>query len=492
MTSRPSNETAAHTTRPVWFVLVLLVACITHGATWYWSLDATTPNRVTQDAAEYLSLGRNLSATGALALPTGDRAKRMPVFPVLVAVVHRVTGDAGLEAGVLTIQTLLSFATTLILALTAWRVAGPVAGAMAGLSSALYGSFIYLQTLCLTEPLLIFILSLVVLLFVRKANVFVIGGLLAIASLTRANAAILVLPFLVEVLLQSAPWKRRITQCVSLALPAALCLILWGMRNTREVGAFTLSTTGGLNFYLGHNPDYAADPGLGRADYGVFDRLRAQGRSEIEADRQLARAGRAWAADHPGEVIANLWRKLATYHSSTLHKSAPTLVLLMFATIVIACRPRKPNTAHNQSAWRKPGGMSNTIPDSEVTPNSRPHRIYRLSCLATAVTLLSWLIILQVTLKPWINPTYLVPIGLIAIAFLSRDTGLRRLFINLYLAELFVGLAFIPLVRLRWTVDGLLIVAIAVVVSRICNWLKIPFPQTMRAAATVSKGNNIR
>ncbi len=452
MTTRPIIEYAAHTSKPTWFVAVLLVGCITHGTTWYWSLDTTRPNRVTQDAAEYIALGRNLSTTGALNLPTGDRAKRMPVFPMLVAGVHRVTGDARLEAGVLTMQTVLSFATTLILALTAWRVAGPVAGAMAGLSSALYGPFIYLQTLCLTEPLLIFILSLVVLLFVRRTNALAIGILLAIASLTRANAAILVLPFLVEVLLQSAPWKRRLTQCVSLVLPTALCLTLWGMRNAREVGAFTLSTTGGLNFYLGHNPDYAADPGLGRADYGVFDRLRAEGRSEIEADRQLTRAGSAWAADHPGDVVANLWRKLATYHSSTLHKSAPTLVLLMFASVAFQLR---------SSARRG-------------TRSDRTKRFYKIAWLGTAVTLLAWLIILQVTLKPWINPTYLVPIGLMAIVLLPRNTGLRRLFIGLYLTELFVGLAFIPLVRLRWTVDGQLIVAVAIIVSRLCEWLMCP------------------
>lgn len=452
MATRPSNETAARTSRPTWLVAVLLVGCITHGATWYWSIDTSSPNRATQDAAEYLALGRSLSTTGSLTLPTGDRAKRMPVFPMLVAAVHRVTGDARLEAGVLTMQAMLSLGTTLILALTAHRIAGSIAGILAGLSSALYGPFIYLQTLCLTEPLLIFILSLAVLLFARKTNALGIGVLLAIASLTRANAAILIIPFLAEVLLHSTPWRRRATQALVLVLPTALCLTFWGMRNAREVAAFTLSTTGGLNFYLGHNPDYSADPGLGRADYGVFDRLRTEGRSEIEADRQLTRAGRAWAADHPGEVVANLWRKLATYHSSTLHRSAPTLVLLMFAAVAFQLR---------SSAQRD-------------ALSDRAKRFYRIAWLGTAVTLLAWLIILQVTLKPWINPTYLVPIGLMAVVLLPRDTGLRRLFIGLYLVELFVGLAFIPLVRLRWTVDGLLIIATAVVVSRFCEWLKLP------------------
>lgn len=433
----------------MWFIAVLLVACLTHGATWYWSRDASSSDRITHDAAEYLALGHSLSTTGSLSLPTGDRAKRMPAFPALVAVVHRITGDTALVSGVLTIQAALSLGTTLILALTAHRIAGSIAGVLAGLSSALYGPFIYLQTLCLTEPLLIFILSLAVLLFARKTNALAIGILLALASLTRANAAILIIPFLAEVLLHSTPWKRRATQALVLVLPTALCLTLWGMRNAREVAAFTLSTTGGLNFYLGHNPDYATDPGLGRADYGVFDRLRVEGRSEIEADRQLTRAGKAWAADHPGEVIANLWRKLATYHSSTLHRSAPTLVLLMFAAVAFQLR---------SSARR--GALSD-----------RAKRFYRIAWLGTAVTLLAWLIILQVTLKPWINPTYLVPIGLMAVVLLPRDTGLRRLFIGLYLVELFVGLAFIPLVRLRWTVDGLLISATAVVVSRLCEWL---------------------
>ncbi|MEK6643996.1 MAG: glycosyltransferase family 39 protein [Planctomycetota bacterium] len=466
-----------------WFIAVLFVGCITHGAALAWIRSPASP-----DAAEYLELGRSLSVNGELVLPTGDRAKRMPAYPALVAIVQRLPGDANLERGMLVVQAVLALCTTLMLATIARHLASPLAGVVAGLTSAFYGPFVYLQTLCLTETLLIFLFTTALLIYARRIRCadhlahrlrhvdhLIIGLLLAIAALTRANAAILIIPFIIDVLLKPESWTRRLKHALALSLPTILCLTLWGLRNSREIGAFTLSTTGGLNFYLGHNPDYAADPGLGRADYTVFDRLRAQGRSEIEANRQLTRAAKAWAADHPGEVAMNLLRKLAVYHSSTLKESAPTLVLILFATIVIACRPKTLVAPTNVAPT-----ISRCIPEgTERPPNGtlRPRRIYNLARLACAITALCWLILLQVTLLPWINPTYLVPIGLLAMLFLPRAHGLRRLFISLYLAELVVALAFIPLVRLRWTIDGLLIIAIAVAVARLCEWLKSPSPR---------------
>jgi hypothetical protein len=65
-----------------------------------------------------------------------------------------------------------------------------------------------------------------------------------------------------------------------------------------------------------------------------------------------------------------------------------------------------------------------------------------------------------------------VPLGLIALALLRSRPRVRGLLAGLFVSQLIVAVVFIPIERIRWTVDGILILAIAVGLSNLCEWLR--------------------
>jgi hypothetical protein len=108
------------------------------------------------------------------------------------------------------------------------------------------------------------------------------------------------------------------------------------------------------------------------------------------------------------------------------------------------------------------------------TSLDQPRTIRSLSLIAFVMTSVVWLAVLWQTDRPWINPSMLVPVGLVSLLLLRTRPRVRSLFIALYLAEMLVAIYYIPLVRLRWTVDFLLIISIAIEVSRVCDWIQRP------------------
>jgi 4-amino-4-deoxy-L-arabinose transferase-like glycosyltransferase len=437
-----------------WLIVVAVFAAATHGAAFFLSPPQPSP-----DAEEYIALGKSLATTGALVLPTGEKAKRMPLYPVLIAGVYGLVGEEHFETGALVVQCLLAVASTAAIALTAHRLGGALAGVIAGLLTALYAPFIYLQSLCLTETLMVFLLSASVLVYVGQvarpqgistASLAAVSALLALAALTRANTVVLLVPFIVDAAARGRAWPTRLCNCAVLLLPTMVVLGAWAFRNEREVGAFTLSTSGGLNFYLGHNPKYAQDPGLARADYAAFDRLRRDaGNGEVEADRKLFDEGTRFAAENPAITAVNLLRKLRVYHAAATTDSAPSVFLICLAAVVFAGH----RLAHGK------------IGD----PLRRAAYLAALAGLVT--TALIWIDAFLHTYRPWADSAHLVPLGLCALVLLRSQPRVRGLLIGLYVAEMLIALVFIPLARLRWTVDGLLIIALAVGMSNLCNWL---------------------
>jgi len=420
------------------------------------------------DAAEYLALGKSLAVNHELVLPTGERAKRMPAYPWFISLFSHAQSEEKLQDDVLAAQCVIAIAVSVMLAVIAWRIADRRAAILAGLTSALYAPHLYLQTLCLSEMLLIFFLAIALACYIASLTAkgpamwltLTFAALsLAAASLTRANAAVLAFPFAVDALLRAGQMRVRITRAVVIVVPLSLALIAWGLRNQREIGKFTLSTIGGLNYYLGHNDKYAADPGLANANYGAFDRLRREkGVSEVEADEMLFARGREFMKEHPREELVNFFRKTVVYHESAVTSAAPTLLLLIFPAILLVRRP----------------------------PASRGRKLaLQLARVALVITAILWIAEFWQTNRPWITPSTLLPIGLVGLIFLKDRLRLRFLFISLYILEMFVAIAFIPLARLRWTVDFLLILAIAVAVSRICAWLETrPAESTAPSAAS--------
>ncbi len=441
----PTIVPAVHASRR-WLIPVVVVALATHTLVYFFfNFEPST------DGREYLALGTTLSDEGVLRLPTGECAKRMPLYPALIAVVDRWQGRRMLLNAVVEIQTLLSLLSTILIALIARGLSDDRGALVAGLIAALYAPFRYLQALILCETLVIALLFGALLLYLRSLDARRNGArwwrwagtstLLGLAVLTRADAGVFAVPFAIHAACRTGWPGPRMLRAGVLLVGVFLAALSWGYRNSRVVGEWTLSTTGGLNFYLGNNPDYAASPGLNKSDYGIADRLRREeGLTEVQADRRLWAMAQTFIAAHPGETFVNLFRKLRVWLGSSITWSAPGTLLVVIWTLVLSAR---------------------------ASPR-------RFTWLAAAMFMsILWLAVLWRVQRPWTQPAFVVPLGLIGFFVFNDRHRVRGLLIGLFAAQLMVAIVFIPLERLRWTVDGILIIAIGAAVARICEYFSV-------------------
>lgn len=440
---QPASPSSWTTQRPLprWLLAVIGTAFATHLFAFFAS-DYQPSN----DAREYLALGTSLSEFGELSLPSGDRAKRMPLWPATIALADLWQGRKLLPHAIFEIQAVLSLLSVIFVALIGGRIAGPRAGLLAGLITALYAPYRSLQASYLCEVLMIFLLTGATLAYISSLNArkdaarwalhSITAVALGLALLTRADSLILTIPFAVDAALRRGPAMLRAGRVALLLSGVVIAFVAWGLRNQSAVGKFTLSTIGGLNFHLGNCDDYAESPGMDRADYGAFDRLRTvAGLSEVEADERLYADGLSFVRQNPGRTLANSLLKTRVWFQSTLTWCAPTTILLIL-WMLAASGPR--------SAKRFVTGT------------------------ASAWTLI-WIVVFSETLRPWASSLFVVPLGLVGMALMRDLLRLRGLLIGLVAAQLAVAIVFIPLERLRWTIDWVFIIAIAAATARFCE-----------------------
>jgi len=462
---------------PAWLVGLILLAVVWHGAIGFLAPD----HELTPDEAEYLALAESLAAGEGFVLPSGDRAKRMPLYPWLLSHLRGAQEFSAWRSTIDLVQSGMAAWCTIALACCAGALAGRRAGILAGLIAALYAPFAFLQTQYLTETLTIALLATALALYLafaignqwsfKKRIVALVGVslLIGLATLARANMLVALFPFALDVALRRKI-DRRFIGVIALLLPAGLMLASWAYRNQQQVGKFTLSTIGGLNFYLGNNADYASDAGVASADYQRFDRLRETGLSEIEADRALYAEAWSFIKKEPGEALANIGRKLVTFFTPTTQRFSPLLLVLVTASPAYVLWLRRKRTVD---------GTSPSVPT-----------LARGVWIATVLSLawLAYWLYEQLSAQakagagigippPYISTHYLLPLGLVALICARFPRDARRLLIGIFLVQLVVALVFIPLSRIRWTVDGVLIIALAVGVVQLCDYLRGPSPK---------------
>ncbi len=478
------------------------------------------------DEREYLYLAVNLARSGELRLPDGVAAKRMPLYPFLLSLVYRAQPERLWHGSALFLQTVMAWCTTVMIALIGWRIADARAGLLAGLTAALYAPFLYVQMLFLTETLSMFLLVAAALVYIefglrsslRKcdfdqsaaenrrflaflgrrgpltsagvptyvgikgrrrplrsprpdrgasqgapfAGLVVVSILLGLAILARPNAVLLLIPFAVDAALRKGAWRGRALRVGLILAPALVCACGWAWRNERAVGRFGLSTSGGLNFHLGHNASYARRPGMNQVAYDAFDRLRnEEGLSEDAADRELFAEGLRYLREQPGQSLLNAVKKVRVWLRPTTRSFGPTLLVLVSAVIVSA-----------GAATRRQARLD------------RPRNNLWLAALgALALSVLASAAVMLEEYAPWTSAAYVVALGVPALLFMRTSLRVRGLFLGLVGCQLLAAVAFVPLSRLRWTIDWVFIVAIDVVAANVCAWLAAPPPPEGAAAA---------
>jgi len=395
------------------------------------------------DAAEHHALACSLAPPGTFGLapceggPPEPTARRMPLYPLALAGLYAALGvEQGLSLAPVLQAGLMVLNVGMVIAL-ARRFFRDGAALLAGVLTCFYHPCLLLPTELLSENLYLPLLLGTLCLLTRKtsrpvASQAIAFGLLGMLILTRANAVLLVPVAAAWAWRQKAGrrWWRGPLLTGCLILP----LIPWWARNAAAFDEpVLLSTNGGWNFWLGHNPDYAARPGLGPGtDYAIFDRLRAAGLTEPQADRELFRRGWAFCCEHPGEVVVNTARKARVLFVT---HTRPTWTFAGIALIAWGVWQRRRSAAAGLVA----AGVAVWL--GQMASGYRE---------GLGLTGLGFSFGLA---------------GLAAVAGLivsARHLREQWLLIAVYAAQVVAGMLFIPLVRIRWGVDPIPLIYAAV------------------------------
>jgi len=253
-----------------------------------------------------------------------------PLYPYLLAGVYSLTGES--MAAVRMLQALFGAVLTVCLLLTGIRVGGVGAGAIAGLTAAVYPLLIYFDGQIMKESLGLLLIGLALWLLLRAADSpgrwsrqIVAGASFALAVMTRGN--LLLFAPAAALWLLWRHWRNGglWSAVLRVAVFTAAVILTIAPVTIRNVivgdDLVLLTSQGGANFFIGNNPyaDGASGrppvlrkhPRFERSDF-EYEAERAVGRqlkpSEINA-YWMAEAKR-WLRENPVLAARLWWRKV--------------------------------------------------------------------------------------------------------------------------------------------------------------------------------------
>jgi tetratricopeptide (TPR) repeat protein len=287
------------------------------------------------DSAEYDRWARQIAGGDWV----GEEAFfQAPLYPYLVAAVYALAGPSPAVIYVLQI-----FAAALGLGALAWAgrrlggaERGPALGLAAAFLGALYGPFLFYDVQLLKESLAVTLVCGLLALLARpperpRPRVWLTAGVvLGFLVLLRENA-LLTGPFLLPLAAVAAPVGRRlravVLAAVLLGTGVALPLAPVALRNAWIGGGFLPTTyQGGVNFYIGNNPQADGTyrplspgkqvPALERREpVRLAEQALGRPLEPAEVSRYWLGRSLSWARDEPGAFLALQLRKLRRYWS---------------------------------------------------------------------------------------------------------------------------------------------------------------------------------
>lgn len=245
---------------------------------------------LTHDEREYLALARSLASGEGFRYPpemeqqSAQTFGRAPLYPWLLS---QIGGSAILDARPVAVPDSVKIAQAILgglavptLAVVAWRIAGPSAGVVAGVITAIHPPLVSSVGYALTEALFVPIAWLGVLLLgqsidrvtgasrQRTFTTFAAGLITGLAILMRPGALVFLGLAVVWLAIRG---PRRLL--LPLIAGAMLVVTPWTIRNIQEHGRFVLvASEGGITFWTGNHPlatgegDMAANPGIAQAN----------------------------------------------------------------------------------------------------------------------------------------------------------------------------------------------------------------------------------
>lgn len=233
---------------------------------------------------------------------------RAPGYPVLLASIYRVVGEANRLPAVRLVQTVLGALLAPLTVLLARRLRlAPRAQLVAGIVVALY-PILWMYPIGLGSENLFILLTIAgvtLLLWAgddrRPAASLAAGAVLACAALTRGVLTLFLL-FGAAWLVRRAGWRRGLI----FGAAAAVLIVPWALRNTRVIGrpAF-IENSLGYNLFVGYHPE--GDGGFVSKVALIPTRYMDDG----ERDRWTTEQALGFIRDDPARALGLLPRRLA-------------------------------------------------------------------------------------------------------------------------------------------------------------------------------------
>lgn len=259
----------------------------------------------------------------------GDRVYYQdPLYPFFLAGLYALFGPGSL--GVLLAQAVLDAVSVVLLAATARRLFDPPTALAAGLLASFYAVTVYYVALLLKAPLLVFLFTLALYVWVRAARSDALGAWLAAGvalgttALVRANALLFAPVLALWLATDRARTPARRAAAVALAgLGTLLVLVPVAVRNYAVGGDLVLiNSQGGQNFYIGNfrgnrtgayraPPFLRADPRYEEKDFRrVAEAATGRPLSPSQVSRYWLGRGLAEIAADPAHFAWHVGKKL--------------------------------------------------------------------------------------------------------------------------------------------------------------------------------------
>ncbi|HEV8231715.1 MAG TPA: glycosyltransferase family 39 protein [Thermoanaerobaculia bacterium] len=228
----------------------------------------TVPTQPVSDFWEYFSRALALRETGSYdPVPSSPDAAHPPAYPLLLSIAMFLVPVADRLLVAKLVNCLLGAATIAIGARLSRDLGGDRAGLLAAMVFAFYPRYLLMPCLLASENLFTPLLLLFVQLAVRawrKAKALPetlgAGAVLGLLALTRIVAYAFGIVWVVGAVAARRRWRSVAVEILLLLAIEHAVLLPWAIRNQRELGHFTFTTTtGGIGLFIGNNPNATGD-----------------------------------------------------------------------------------------------------------------------------------------------------------------------------------------------------------------------------------------
>jgi len=248
-----------------------------------------------------------------------------PAYEYWLAFWYAILGERPVR--VFFVQAVLGAATCGLIFGAGYLLFGPLAAAVAGVLSACFGLFMYYETLLMPNGLILalHVAALLALCSVARWptvwRCVVSGVLIGLSAISHGTGLLLLPVVMLWFWLGSAPGtkEQRIVRGALILGAAVLTIAPVTVRNYVVGGDLVLLTSnGGLNLYIGNNPEATGSfikyrfpyPGA-HIEHHIagFERSASQP-SPSQVSRALTQRALQFMFNHPGEAVGLLWTKL--------------------------------------------------------------------------------------------------------------------------------------------------------------------------------------